>query len=78
MIGKALIAAGVALALVGGVIFAAITTGTQMARGGYSPSVQHYAEQNASVGDPLAFAIIGLGVVLALAGVALTLLRRRT
>jgi Na+/melibiose symporter-like transporter len=71
-----MIGAGAALALLGGVILAAIATGTHMAHGGYSPSVQHYAEQNAAAGNPVALVIIGLGVALVLAGLLLTFVRR--
>ena len=76
MLGKIMIGAGVALCLVGGVIMAALATGTQMARGGYARSVQHYAEQSASAGSPLALVVLGMGAALLLAGMVLTLLHR--
>jgi ABC-type Na+ efflux pump permease subunit len=76
MLGKLLMAAGVAVTLIGGVIMAAIVTGTQLAQSGYSPSVQHYADQNASAGNPVALALVGIGAALLLAGLALTLVRR--
>ncbi|HWQ15171.1 MAG TPA: hypothetical protein VNL77_20400 [Roseiflexaceae bacterium] len=76
MLGKLLIGLGVAVGLVGGVILAAIATGAQMAQSGYSPSVRHYAEQNAAAGNPVAYTVIGLGLALVLAGLALTLVRR--
>jgi hypothetical protein len=78
MLGKALIAGGVAIALLGGVLLAALAVGTQMAHGGYSPSVQHYAESNAAAGNPIAFGLLAAGALLAVAGVALTLTRRAT
>jgi ABC-type Na+ efflux pump permease subunit len=76
MLGKILIAAGVAVCLIGGVIMAAIATGTQMAHGSYSPSVQHYADQNAAAGNPVALAILGLGAALMLVGLVVTVARR--
>lgn len=76
MIGKLMMGIGLAISLVGGVILAALATGTQMAQAGYQPSVQHYAEENASVGNPLAIGIIGFGVALLLVGLVLTLVRR--
>jgi hypothetical protein len=76
MLGKLMIGLGVAIGLVGGVILAAIATGSQMARSGYSPSVQHYVEQSAAAGNPIAFTVIGFGLALVLAGLALALVRR--
>jgi ABC-type nitrate/sulfonate/bicarbonate transport system permease component len=78
MLGKALIGGGIALALLGGVLLAALSIGTQMAQGGYSPSVQHYAESNAAAGNPLAFGLLGIGALLAVVGVVLTVARRTT
>ena len=76
MLGKLMIGAGIVLSLVGGVILAALYTGTQMAQSGYSPTVQHYAEQNAAAGDPLALGLLGVGLALAAVGLVLTLVRR--
>nr|PZN34327.1 MAG: hypothetical protein DIU80_02805 [Chloroflexota bacterium] len=78
MLGKALIAAGVVIALLGGVLLAALVTATQMAQSAYQPTVQHYAEVNAAAGNPLAFGAIAVGAALVLVGLALTLLRRTT
>lgn len=76
MLGKLLMAGGVMVSLLGSVVLAAIATGTQMAHTGYQASVQHYADQNATVGNPLGFAIIAAGAAIFLVGLVLTLLRR--
>lgn len=76
MLGKLMMAAGAVLCLVGGVVMAALATGTQLAQSGYGRSVQHYAEQNAAAGSPLALAIVAAGAVLLLVGLVVTLLHR--
>jgi CHASE3 domain sensor protein len=76
MFGKILLVAGVAVCLLGGVIMAAIATGTQMAHSGYSPSVQHYADQNAAAGSPVAIVLLGVGGVLLVVGFVMALMRR--
>jgi ABC-type Na+ efflux pump permease subunit len=76
MVGKIMIGVGAALLLLGGVVLLGTATAMQLTQSGYSPSVQHYAEQNAAIGNPFALGLLVLGAMLAVAGCVLTLVHR--